>query len=504
MPEPQPPVSGLRDRALAGAARIAGATWLVRLLSVVTFVFVGRQLTPSAFGLVALANAFVLLLGIVTESGFATYLVRSPSLDRRVFSTAFWTAAAVAVVLAGGLVAAAPLLATAFSEPALADVLRVLAAVVLINGLASAPAALLRRELRFAQLATRSIVSSVVASVVAIALAAVGAGVWALVWQALVSALVSAVLVWLLSPWRPSMSFARAEVRPILTFGGQLLLTDLLLQARDRGEEFTLGLVGNATLLGQWSVASRIVKLGVDSATQVINTVSTPALARVQHDAARLHRGYAASMAAAGALLFPTMGWLAITSTDLVPLVMGRQWASVAPVAAVIALTACLGGFTYFDRSLFAIADRLAIEIALVVVIVVLHLIATVLFAPFGLQALALALLGRTLITLPLRQWALHRWVGVPYTALLPALRTLAAAGTAVAVAAGILMLVDRLGAGVWARLGCSAGALAVVYLVCMRLWARSTFDALMSVLRAARSRAAASGARVRRLRPRS
>jgi O-antigen/teichoic acid export membrane protein len=489
----------MRARALSGAIWVAAATWTARLLSAVTFVFVGRHLTPAAFGLVALASAFVSLLGILTDSGFATYLIKSPTISRRLFSTGFWTSAVVGLALAGSMFGFAPLLADVFREPGLRDVMRALAAVVVVNGLVSAPAALMRRDFQFQQLALRTVVASLVASAVAIVMAAAGAGVWALVAQALASAIVSAALIWTWSPWRPSFAYSGTEMRRILGFGGQLLLTDLLLQARDRGEEFTLGLIGSASLLGQWSVASRLVKLVQDSGTQVVNQVSTPSLARLQDDAARLHRGYAASMAAAGALLFPVMGFLALMSRDLIPLVMGAQWASIAPIASIVAITACFAVFTYFDRPMFAIANALKIEILLVVIIVGAHLIATIVFAPLGLTALALALLGRTALTLPLRQWALHRWVGVPYTALLGALSTAAAAAVAVAAAGGAVQLLDRVvDTDAWLRLTAAAVVLGVVYLLTLRLWAKEAYGTLATVLGGLRRRLAAGRGRGR------
>jgi O-antigen/teichoic acid export membrane protein len=199
-------------------------------------------------------------------------------------------------------------------------------------------------------------------------------------------------------------------------------------------------------------------------------------------------------MTAAGGLLFPVMGYLALMSRDLVPLVMGEQWRSIAPIASIVAVTACFAVFTYFDRPMFAIADALKIEIWLVVIIVAAHLIATVVFAPLGLMALALALLGRTVLTLPLRQWALHRWVGVPYTALLGALRTAGAAAAGLAAAGIAVQLLDRsVETDAWVRLTTGAVVLGVVYLLALRLWAREAYGTVTGLLRGLTSRLAAA-----------
>jgi len=445
---------------------------VVRSLSVVSFVIVGRQLDPAAFGVVALASGILAVLAIISDSGLATYIIRVQQLGGRTISTAFWTSALLASALAVGVAATAPLIASGFDVPELTPVLWAMTSILLVTGASSVPNALLRRDLRFKALATRNVAASAGGAAVAIVLALAGAGVWALVSQAISQSLIGLVMLWRAVDWRPEMQFDRGASREMLSFGSKLLAIDLMSQARDRGEEFTLAAVASSTVLGYWSVAGRLVKLVQDTGSQVVSMVATPAFSKLQDDRKRLFRAYSKSMALAGAIIFPALLFLAVTSADVVPLVLGRQWAVTATVAQITAITAAVGVFSYFDRSIFVAVDKLKPEVALVAFIIALHLAVVVVLAPHGLHALALGLLARTVLTFPIRQLVLHKVAGVPYRSLVRPARVLLAA-TLMAAAVWTTLEVWR--ADGWSRLIACAAVGVVAYPAALFLVARPT-----------------------------
>ncbi|WP_432494374.1 lipopolysaccharide biosynthesis protein [Kineococcus auxinigenes] len=450
---------------------MAAQIWTVRSMSVVSFVVVGRQLEPAAFGLVALAGGIIGVLAILSDSGMATYLIRQQQLDETTRSTAFWTSLGLACTLAVLLAACAPLIAAAFDEPELTVVLWCLTLNLVLAGGSSVPNALMRRELRFKALAARGTAAAMTGAVLAIALAVAGAGVWALVAQSIGQAVVSAVMLWCAVDWRPTLQIERRRAREMLSFGSKLLTIDLLMQARDRGEEFVLAGVASTTTLGFWTVATRLVKLIQDTGSQVISSVTTPAFAKLQSDLPRLFRAYETAMSATGVVIFPAMLFLAATSPDVVPLVLGEQWTRTALVAQITAVTAAIGVFSYFDRTIFVAVGKLRPEMIMVALIITLHLVVVVTLAPLGLTAMALGLLGRALFTFPVRQVVLHRVVGVPYRCLLKPFRVFAAAALMALLVWGggqVLPWEDR-----WARFGAYAGIAALTYPLLLLLLAR-------------------------------
>lgn len=431
----------LRARSAAGVVWTAAQIWTVRSLNAASFVVVGRQLEPSAFGLVALAAGIIAVLSIISDSGLATYIMRQRELDDRTKDTAFWTSLALACILAVVLAVSAGPLAEAFGEPGLSAVLLVLTSVLVLAGLNSLPNALMRRDLRFRALAGRGTAATLVSTFVAIVLALSGAGVWTLVAQSVTGALVGTVMLWRAIDWRPRFRFNLKQARSMLAFGSKLLSIDLMMQARDRGEEFVLAGVASTTTLGYWSVTTKLVKLIQDTGSQVISTVATPTFSKLQDDLPRLYRAYETSMAATGVVIFPAMLFLAATSPDLVPFVLGDQWSQTGSIAQVAALTAAVGVFSFFDRTMFVAVNRLRPEMILVAFIISMHLIIVVFAAGQGLMVLALGLLVRALLTFPIRQVVLHRVVGVPYRSLIRPLRVFGAA----AVMAGLVLAASHL-----------------------------------------------------------
>ncbi|MBB2902004.1 O-antigen/teichoic acid export membrane protein [Kineococcus radiotolerans] len=476
----------LRLQAASGVMWSAAQMWLVRATAAGAFIVISRQLQPSEFGLVALAMSVIAVLQLLSDSGMATYLIRTADLDEKHRSTAFWTTLLLAVVLAGALAALAGPVAGLFDEPGLAPVLVWLSAGLVLTGLGSVPTALMRREMRFKSLAIRGTIATMVGSVVAIVLALAGAGVWALVAQNLVRAGISVVITWSVVRWFPRFVLDRAEARTMLSFGSKLLGVDLLLQARTRGEEFVLAGMGSSALLGLWSVANRLVKIIQETGSSVVNTVATPAFARLQDDLPRLHRAYESALYTAGLVMFPAMLFLAVTSPYLVPFLLGAQWAPTAGVAQIIAVTAALGVFSQFDRAVFVAVGKLRPEVVMVTGIVVTQLVLVVVLVPHGLTWVALGLLARTLVSVPVRQLVIQRTVGIPVRSTVKALRVLAAA----LVMAGALWAVDTwllAGLDTWARILLAAVVAVVVYVPALLLLARPVFSRVLGDVRSLR-----------------
>ncbi len=449
---------GLRGRAVRGALWTGAGRGVERLLGLATFVTLGRLLDPSAFGIVALASAVIAVVQVVSELGFATWLVQADEVDERAASTAFWTALGLGAVAAAALLAGAAPLAGALGEPDLAPVLRWLSLSLVLSGMASTPIALLSRQLRFKELAVRQTVSVALGAAAGIALAIAGAGVDALVAQLLVQQVASVLILAVTARWRPRPLWSAATAADIARFGLRLVGIQGLQQLRDRGEPFLIGALLGVTALGFWVIASRLLTVLLDLGLSVVSTVASPTFVRVRDEPERLFRAYETCLAASSLAVGPALIGLAVTSPLLVPLVFGAQWQDSVPVAALLALGGLATAMTFFDRSVFVARRRLGVELALVAPIVVLHLGLIVVVGPLGLVPLAVAVALRQLVTWPVRLLVLRRTVGMPLRAQRRALLVLG--GSAVA---GALALAVREAAGLDAGWGALA-ALGAVY----------------------------------------
>jgi O-antigen/teichoic acid export membrane protein len=454
-------VAEFRTAVAAGVGWTAAQKWLVRISGVATFVVLSRLLSPAEIGSVALALAFLGVLGVVADLGAATFLVQTRSWDEPTRSTTFWTTltlsglgTALVFVLAGPL-------AGLLGEPGLTGVFRALAPILVVNAAAGVPSAILQRELRFRELALREMVSALVAAVVGVGLALAGAGVWALVAQSGAQAVVATLLVWRMSEWRPTRQISRAAFTELRRFGGPVLAINILQSVRDRLEQFLLGALVGVTALGYWTVAVRLLALLVDVSVAVLDSVALPVFAATRDSAERFGRAFESAVSSTQLLLVPALALLAVTSPVLLPLAFGPHWGPAVVPAQVLCLAYGVAGLAYFNRAALLAHGRSGTEFLLTGTSLVVHVVLVVLVAPLGLTALAWSFTGEALITVALGAVTLRRTLGIGLGTLTRASRVVACGGVAVAAA---------LAARQWAALGSAPGAVLAAVLTVLVL----------------------------------
>lgn len=474
------PPGGMRERAVNSVMWATVEKWSVRLSTFIAFVILGNLLSPTAFGVVALAMTFINILATVADAGFSSYLLQLRDLTQRAMSTAFWTTTAMAVVLAAALALSAPAIAGWLDAPELEQVLPVLAVYLVIAGLGSVPLMLLRRELRFKTLAIRQISATVVSSVLAVGLALGGAGVWALVVQTVVRGGIAMVVLWATTDFRPRWGFDRTGARAMVSYGSQALGARLSNQLRSQGEVFLIGAMAGPAAAGFWVVAGRLVATIVDTLTTVVSSVAHPVFARLQDDVPRLARALGRASALGAVVVAPVLVALSLVSAEVVPAVFGDQWATSASLASVLAVRSLLRSLTQFNTAVLLATGhpRPELVINLVTLVVQLGLVALLVD---HLVVMAMALTAVMALTVPVRVLVVRRLVGVPAGTSRSTAAILLATGVAAGAALGAQEVFQLQG---WAYVSMVAGVGAVIYAGMVLLVARPVLAEGVDVLR--------------------
>jgi PST family polysaccharide transporter len=292
---------------------------------IVTFLL-AKLLGPGEFGLVAMAMVFITIAQTVIQQGLVSAIVQRDTLTAEHLDAAFGV-----LMLAGlgvGLLTAAtsPLWALVNRAPELTVVCIVLSPLVLVQGLAIVPEAILRRELRFRAVAIRTLLAAVVSGVVGVTLALAGAGVWALVGQQLVNAVVGLVVVWLVCPWRPSRRPRLGAIRELWAFSAHSANAGLGVLLSSKADIIFTGIFFGPVATGIYRLAARLPDMLVDVTVRSLQQVALPSLSRLQQDRRRF-AAHLAQLQHLGAVAgLPVLGVLAATANSLVAF-LGPQWA---------------------------------------------------------------------------------------------------------------------------------------------------------------------------------
>jgi len=353
-----------------------------------------RLLDPEVFGLMAVANLVVNFGTFFARMGVAQALVQKERISDDDIRATFTSGVLTGVFCFAALWLAAPALSTVFAKPEVTSLLRVLGASFLFTGLAMTSMGLLRRQLRFREIAIVGIVSNLLSSLLGIALAVTGAGVWSLIAYALSSPVFMLVLSYSRARHSLRPTFAISPFRSLYSFGARVSVLRMLEFFARNLDTITVGRYMTAAVLGQYSRAYVLVNLPLNRyLASSLNSVLFPTFSSIQSDTPRLKRGLLSALSLGAVVIHPICAGMAVAAPEIVATVLGPQWDVAAQIVPLFALGI---GFNVLTRAIELLCEargelnrNLGLQIAYVLALGA----ALVLVSPYGVVTMAAVLL---------------------------------------------------------------------------------------------------------------
>jgi O-antigen/teichoic acid export membrane protein len=332
---------------VARATRYTAVSQVVtQLVRFGTNIVLARLLTPEDFGIVAIALVVTTLLDQVKDLGTGSAIIQRESVDDKLLNSVFYLNLALGALLGLSMYLTAGPVASLLGTPEAAPVLQAFSIITVATSLAQIHHSLLRRNLRFFEIALVACVSAAATAVVSIVGALLGLNYWALVIGTAVGALVGTVLVWIYDRWRPSLMLSLASLKSIWGYSVHLFLANILFIFFTQVDKIIIGRFLGSSALGTYTLAQRTVTSPITAVSTVVNEVSFPAFSRRQNDHAALRSGIIRSSQVVALITFPAMIGLAVLASSAVPVVFGPQWYGLIPVIWLLAPTAAVQSMT--------------------------------------------------------------------------------------------------------------------------------------------------------------
>ncbi|MFL1463372.1 oligosaccharide flippase family protein [Roseococcus sp. DSY-14] len=428
----------LGRRVMAGAAFMMAGRLAIRCLSIVSTLVLARLLMPEDFGLVALALAAFAIADAVTNTGYATLLIRTPDITRGHYDTAWTLNLLRCLLLALAVAGTASWQAALLGDARIGPVLLAVAAGVALDGLVSIGLVRLQREFRFDRFATYQVATRLLNFGATLALAVLWQSYWAIILGTLAAKLLALPLGYALAPHRPRPSLW--NWRYFLGFSGWGTVFNMAMVMEMQGASLIIGRLLGLPALGQYNLAQQVATVPVSEIAAPTRAPLLAGYAELARDRAALARSYLDSQALLFAVICPISVGIALVSPELERVALGPRWEGTWPMIAAIALVALADNFSNAVFSIFAIFERYR-DTALAFCLVAALRTALLLGGAWwwGMEGLLGALALSALAGLAFWQWLVARALGHGLGAL-PARtwRTLAAAA---AMAAGVLAL---------------------------------------------------------------
>ncbi|HEX7836969.1 MAG TPA: lipopolysaccharide biosynthesis protein, partial [Kofleriaceae bacterium] len=322
----------MTDQALLPQKVRRGISWnLVGAVStnamrLLVLVVLGRILDPRAFGVVAAALSVIAILHMVRDLGIGPALIQRKELAPGHVATAFAVSAYLGVVLAAAVALAAPLVGRLYHSPECVNLLRALAAIFVLRGLAMTSQTMCQRAMNFRAVALIDTLSYSAGSITSMALAVAGLGPWALVIGYLVEEGAGTAAYLVRHPPPFALRIDRARLGDLLGFGAGQTMFQVVNILATQGDNIVVGHALGATELGYYSRAYDLFKLPGAVFTNVVGNVLFPAFSRLQDDPERLGAGFRRILFVNALVLLPASAVLIVIAPEAIGILMGPKW----------------------------------------------------------------------------------------------------------------------------------------------------------------------------------
>jgi O-antigen/teichoic acid export membrane protein len=275
-------------RIAAGLGWTAGSRVLAQLVAWAVSIFVMRILTPTDYGLLAMAKVLIAFLQLFSELGLGWAVVHAREVDVATLRKVYGLILITHAVMFALVFIAAPMVAAFFDEDRLTLLMRVTAIQFLILAPGVIPNSMLQRDLEFKWRSILGLAISIVSAFATLGLALAGYGVWSLVLGSLLGVVLGTIGINVPHPFLRLPSFAFSGLGNLFAFGGYVAVSRVLLNIYLQADTIIGGRFLGKEQIGYYSVGMHLASLPMQRVSSILNEVVFPAFSRIEDDPLRV------------------------------------------------------------------------------------------------------------------------------------------------------------------------------------------------------------------------
>lgn len=330
--------AGHGRRSLRGGAVVIGARALIAVIQVVTILFLARLLSPEDYGLVSMVTVITGFAPLLVSLGTPDAVVQRTRITENDVGTLFWINVALGCGAALLMAVCGPLIARFYGEPRLTMIAIVSALTFVTSALTCQHYALLRRAMKFQELAVMDVGANLLSAGGAIAMAFYGLEYWALVLRPVMLTSLLALGVWLRCRWVPPKPVMTSGAKEMLRLGLNSTGFSLLDFVGRSSDRVAIGYRSGATALGYYQNAMFVYENLLDLLVSPLHGVAVASLSKARDDLNELRRLWRKALLTLQFFAMPAFGVLAVTSQDLIVLLLGAKWSHAGFLLGILAL----------------------------------------------------------------------------------------------------------------------------------------------------------------------
>lgn len=348
----------------------AGSAWALASVAValsaglLRTIVTARFLGPGDIGLMGIALLALGFVEAVASTGMDTALMAKRDVETYL-DPAFTIQAARGVAVFVLLWVIAPAIAWAFHNDAAVPVIRSVATIAVVRGIANPAVVLVMRRLDFQRVFWWSLPEVLTSLCLTVVLVFLRRDVWGLVIAVVAGQAIGTIASYGMAPRLPRLVFHRQPVQALLRFGRFVSGSRALMYFSVNIDAAVVGLAMGTQSLGLYQFAMRVAELPVVTFTRAVAQVALPALSDVHSTGASLKRvwrqmlWWVLAVNTAAALVI-----LLFAETAVVALA-GPRWLDAVPLMRVLAVAMVFRAVIVLSGQLFDAVGQPALTMRL-------------------------------------------------------------------------------------------------------------------------------------------
>jgi len=321
-----PNANGVAARTAKASLWVVGGKLFARGIDFITLLVLARLLTPTDFGLVAMAMAVLYVIEAILELPLAQALISVPTPTQPMYETAFTLGLLRGIAIAVVMAALAWPISIFYGEPRVVPLICVLSLAPASRGLVSPRMVVFMREFDFRRDASLDIAGKSAALIVATSIAWFTRSYWAIAAGTIATPLVMVVTSYILAPLRPR--FTLSEWHRFADMVSWNSVAQLVSAFNWQSDKLLLGRFIDTRLFGKFAMSETVAALPFQA---LIQPLARPLL--VSFTTARtpeaLGQAYLSVTGTIVLLVAPVYACFAIMAGPMIWTVFGKDWAGI-------------------------------------------------------------------------------------------------------------------------------------------------------------------------------
>lgn len=388
----------VKQKAVRGIAALTSRTIILQLINRVGDFMLTIFLSVAQYGVFWIVSAVINFLAYFSDVGLAAALIqKKEKVTDEEFKATFTIQQILVITILAALFLSIPLIQQFYnlSQEAI-WLLYALGFSFFLSSLKTIPSVLLERKIDFTKLIIPQIVEVIAFNIVAVYFAWKGFGITSFTIAVVVRSIVGVIAMYIVSPWRPGISFSFRSLKGLFRFGIPYQANTFMAMVKDDGLNVVLGGILGATGMGLLGWAQRWAYAPLKFFMDQVIKVTFPAFSRMQDEKAELSKLLSNSIFFICLLVFPASVGLVLMApmlTEIIP--RYEKWQPALLALSLISINALFAAVTTPLTNMLNAIGKIGITFKLMVMWTVLTwILVPILSLNYGINGAAAGFAG--------------------------------------------------------------------------------------------------------------